>query len=47
MTKQEQFYEDVQALIEANDVNFMEIMQTFFTIILALEIILEDGEGED
>ena len=46
MTKQEQFYEDVQALIEANDVSFMEVLQTFFAIILTLEKILEQGDED-
>lgn len=40
------FYEDILAIVEANEPTYLEMMEVFFSIILMQETMLEDEEDE-
>lgn len=46
-TQKETFYEDVLAIVEVNQPTYLELMETFFSIILTQELILEENEDEE
>ncbi len=44
--KRELFYTDIQSIVELYKPTYLELMEVFFSFILAQEIYLEDADGE-